>query len=42
MFGAGGIDTPSNSIEILGHNMLILAGQTGKSEIYIYIYFARV
>lgn len=48
MFGVRGIDTPSNSIEILGHNMLILAGQIGKNEIYIYIlleyrdYFSQI
>lgn len=42
MFGAGGIDTPSNSIEILGHNVLILAGRIGKKEIYICVYIARI
>lgn len=38
MFGAGGIDTPSNSIEMLGHNMLILAGQIGESKLSLSFY----
>lgn len=44
MFGAGGIGTPSNSIEMLGHNMLILAGQIGENKLYLsfYIYCQNV
>lgn len=44
MFGAGGIGIPSNSIEMLGHNMLILAGQIGENKLYLsfYIYCQNI